>query len=128
MSHFSIIKISIKNPDLQLLKQVVEQIAKELGADVVNTVKDFYGNILSVIVGIRNNIFHMGIGVVVNSKGEVEIVGDFYRVPISEVEKFKQLLTQYYTAHALTTALTQLGYNVQTVKQNDKIYIRAFSL
>ena len=128
MSHFSIIKISIKNPDLQLLKQVVEQIAKELGADVVNTVKDFYGNILSVIAGIRNNIFHMGIGVVVNSKGEVEIVGDFYGVPAIEIEKFKQLLTQYYTAHALTVALTQLGYNVQTVKQNDKIYIRAFTL
>jgi hypothetical protein len=128
MSHFSIIKISIKNPDLQLLKRVVEEIAKELGAEVVNTVRDYYGNTLNVIVGIKSSVFYRGIGVVVNSRGEVEIVGDFYRVPMSEIERFKQMLTQYYTAYALTTALTQLGYSVQTVKQNDKIYIRAFSL
>jgi hypothetical protein len=128
MSHFSIIKISIKNPDLQLLKQVVEQIAKELNADVVDIVKDFYGNTLSVIAGIRNNIFHRGIGVVVNSRGEVEIIGDFYKIPVSEIERFKQLLTQYYTTYALTSALTSLGYSVQTQKIEDKIYIRAFSL
>ena len=128
VSHFSIVKINIRNPDMQLLKQVVEEIARDLGAEVVNTVRDYYGNTLSVITGIRNNIFHRGIGIVVNNRGEVEIVGDFYRVPASEIEKFKQLLTQYYTAHALTATLTQLGYNVQTVKQNDKIYIRAFTL
>jgi hypothetical protein len=128
MSHFSIIKISIKNPDLQLLKHVVEQLARELNAEVVNTIKDFYGNTLSVLIGIRSSIFHRGLGVTVNSKGEVEIVGDFYRVPMSEVERFKQLLTQYYTAYALTSALASLGYSVQTQKVDDKIYIRAFSL
>ena len=128
MSHFSIVKISIRNPDVQLLKRVVEEIAKELNADIISTIRDFYGNTLDVLIGIRNDVFRRGIGVRVNKKGEIEIVGDFYRVPISEVEKFKQLLTQYYTTFALTTALTSLGYNVQTVKQNDKIYIRAFSL
>jgi len=128
MSHFSIVKISIRNPDVQLLKRVVEEIAKELNADIISTIRDFYGITLDVLIGIRNDVFRRGIGVRVNKKGEIEIVGDFYRVPISEVEKFKQLLTQYYTTFALTTALTSLGYNVQTVKQNDKIYIRAFSL
>jgi len=128
MSHFSIIKINIKNPNTQLLRQVVEEIAKELGAEVVNTVRDYYGNTLSVITGIRSNIFYRGIGIVVNNRGEVEIVGDFYKIPTSEVEKFKQLLTQYYTTYALTSSLVQLGYNVQTQKVDDKIYIRAFSL
>jgi hypothetical protein len=128
MSHFSIIKISIKNPDIELLKRVVEEIAKELNAEIVNTIRDFYGNASSVLIGIRSSIFHRGIGIIVNSKGEVEIVGDFYRIPMSEIERFRQLLTQYYTTFALTTALTSLGYNVQTVKQNDKIYIRAFAL
>jgi hypothetical protein len=128
MSHFSIIKISIKNPDLQLLKHVVEEIAKELGAEVVNTVRDHYGNTLSVIVGIKSSVFYRGIGVVINNRREVEIVGDFYRVPMSEIERFKQLLTQYYTTYALTSSLAQLGYNVQTQKVDDKIYIRAFAL
>jgi len=128
MSHFSIIKISIKNPDLQLLKHVVEQIARELNAEVVNTIKDYRGNTLSVLIGVRSSIFHRGLGVTVNSKGEVEIVGDFYRVPMSEIERFKQLLTQYYTALALTQSLTQLGYSIQMQKADDKIYIRAFTL
>ena len=128
MSHFSIVKISIRNPDVQLLKRVVEEIAKELNADIISTIRDFYGITLDVLIGIRNDVFRRGIGVRVNNKGEIEIVGDFYRIPMSEIERFKQLLTQYYTTFALTTALTSLGYNVQTVKQNDKIYIRAFSL
>jgi hypothetical protein len=127
MSHFSIIKINIKNPDTQLLRQIVEEIAKELGAEIVDKIRDFYGNTLSVI-GIRNNIFRRGVGVVVNNRGEIEIVGDFYGVPASEIEKFKQMLTQYYTAYALTSALTSLGYSVQTQKIEDKIYIRAFTL
>jgi hypothetical protein len=128
MSHFSIIKISIKNPDIELLKRVVEEIAKELNAEIDNTIRDFYGNTLNVTIGIRNNIFKRGIGIVINQRDELEIVGDFYGVPASEIEKFKQLLTQYYTTFALTTALTSLGYNVQTQKMDDKIYIRAFTL
>jgi hypothetical protein len=128
MSHFSIIKISIKNPDIELLKRVVEEIAKELNAEIVNTIRDFYGNALNVTIGIRNNIFRRGIGIVINQRGEPEVVGDFYGVPVSEIEKFKQLLTQYYTTYALTSSLVQLGYNVQTQKVNDKIYIRAFTL
>jgi len=128
MSHFSIIKISIKNPNVQLLKQTIEEIAKELGAEVVDTIRDYYGNTLSVLIGIRSSIFHRGLGIIVNNKGEVEIVGDFYKIPTSEVEKFKQLLTQYYTTYALTSSLAQLGYSVQTQKVDDKIYIRAFTL
>jgi hypothetical protein len=128
MSHFSIIKISIKNPNVQLLKQTIEEIAKELGAEVVDTIRDYYGNTLSVLIGIRSSIFHRGLGIIVNNKGEVEIVGDFYKIPTSEVEKFKQLLTQYYTTYALTSSLAQLGYSVQMQKVDDKIYIRAFTL
>jgi hypothetical protein len=127
MSHFSIVKINIRNPDVQLLKQVVEEIARDLGAEVVNTIRDYYGNALNVTIGIRNDVFRRGIGVVVE-RGELQIVGDFYGIPPSEIEKFKQLLTQYYTTYALTTALTQLGYSVQTQKVDDKIYIRAFTL
>jgi len=128
MSHFSIVKINIRNPDMQLLKRVVEEIAKEFSADIVSTIRDFYGNALDVVIGIRNDVFRRGIGVRVNEKGEIEIVGDFYRVPMSEIERFKQLLTQYYTALALTQSLTQLGYSVQMQKADDKIYIRAFTL
>jgi hypothetical protein len=126
MSHFSIIRITIKNPDLQLLKRAVEEIAKELNAEITNVIRDYYGTALNVPIGIRNNVFRRGIGVVINQRG-VEVIGDFYDVPASEVEKFKQLLSQYYTTHAMITALTQLGYNVQTQKVNDKIYIRAFT-
>jgi hypothetical protein len=127
MSHFSIVKINVRNPNAQLLKRVVEEIAKELNAEITNVIRDYYGNTLNVLIGIRNNVFGRGVGVTVNNRGEIEIVGDFYGVSVREIEKFKQLLTQYYTTYALASSLVQLGYNVQTQKVDDKIYIRAFT-
>jgi hypothetical protein len=129
MSHFSIIKITIKNPVVPLIKQSIEMIAKEVNAEVVNEVKDYYGNTRSdVITAMRNQTFRRGVGVKINDKGEVEVVGDFWNIPHQEVEKFKQLLVQNYTTLAIQQSLIQMGYQVQTQKVQDKIYVRGVAL
>jgi len=129
MSHFSLIKIKIKNPSVQLIKKAIEIIAKETNGEVVNSVRDYYGNTRSdIILGIKNSTFFRGIGVKVNEKGEVEIVGDFWNIPQSEVEKFKQLLVQNYTTLAIQQSLVQMGYQVQVQKVQDKVYVRGVSL
>jgi len=124
MSHFSLIKIRIRNPNLALLKRAVEMVAEELGGEVVNQIRDYYGRTMECPAALRNNTFKRGVGVRVNERGEVEIVGDFWGVPKSEVERFQQLLVRNYTALALQTALAQLGYQVQVEKVQDKIFIR----
>jgi len=130
MSHFSLVKVKIKNPNAQLLKRAVELIAKELGGQVTEEVRDYYGNAMNVVAGIVNNVFPRGVGVKVNERGEVEIVGDFWGVPKAEVQKFQQLLTQYYTAMAVQQALSALGYRVevQEQKQRERIFIRGVAL
>jgi hypothetical protein len=128
MSHFSLIKIKIKNPNTALLKKAVELIAKEMNAEVVSEVRDYYGHKISVITGIANTTFHRGIGVDLSPNGEVTIIGDFYNVPHTAVKRFQQLLVQYYASLAMQQALAQLGYQVQAQKVQEKVYIRGVAL
>jgi hypothetical protein len=129
MSHFSIIKIVLKNPVIPLLKQSIEAIAKETNGQIISEIKDYYGNIRSdYIIAMKNDVFFRGIGIKVNEKGEVELIGDFWGISQREVEKFKQLLVQNYTTLAIQQSLMQLGYNVQTQKVQDKVYVRGFAL
>jgi hypothetical protein len=64
----------------------------------------------------------------VDASGEVEVVGDFWGVPKQEAERFQQLLVRNYTALALQVALTQLGYQVQTQRVQDKVSVRGVIL
>jgi hypothetical protein len=124
MSHFSLIRIKIKNPNVNLLKKAVEMIAKELGGQTVTQIYDYYGRAMDVTVGLVSANFRRGVGVKVNERGEVEIVGDFWGVSRSAVEKFQQLLVQNYASLAMQTALAQLGYQIQAQKVQNKVYIR----
>jgi len=129
MSHFSILKIILKNPVIPLLKEAVKGIAKETGGQIVSEINDYYGRVRSdFIIAIKNSTFHRGIGININQNGEVEIVGDFWNIPQREVEKFKQLLIQNYTTLAIQQSLMQLGYQVQTQKVQDKVYIRGIAI
>jgi hypothetical protein len=126
MSHFSIIKI--KNPNVTLLKKAAELIAKEIGGEVVSRINDYYGRTMDCIIGIKSADFPRGIGIKINSSGEVEVVGDFWKVRPDAVESFQKSLVQYYTALAMQQALAQLGYQVQVNKVNDKIHVRGVAL
>ena len=128
MSHFSLIRIKIKNPNVNLLKKAVELIAKELNAQVVSQVHDYYGRTMDCVAGVKNADFPRGIGVKINSSGEVEVVGDFWKVRPGAVESFQKMLVQYYTALAMQSALQALGYQVQVNKVNDKIHVRGVAL
>jgi hypothetical protein len=128
MSHFSLIRIKIKNPNVALLKRAVELIAKEIGGEVVSRINDYYGRTMDCIVGIKSADFPRGIGVKINSNGEVEVVGDFWKVRPDAVENFQKALVQYYTALAMQQALAQLGYQVQVNKVNDKVHVRGVAL
>jgi len=128
ISHISLIKIKIKNPNRELLKKTIVELAKEMDGSITNTVRDFYGNTYDVILGVKNKDFVFGIGVKINENGEVEVIGDFYRVSQHKIEEFKQKLIQRYTSNALQLALIQLGFQTQTQKLQDKIIVRAWSL
>jgi hypothetical protein len=127
MSHFSVNKIKLKNPNAQLLKSTVEQIAKQLGGEVVSEVRDFGGNVRrDILIGIRTEEISRGIGVKVSPSGEVQIVGDRWGVE-SEVRQFEEMLTQTYTSNALALVLRGQGYQVATQKVGEKMVVRAYA-
>jgi hypothetical protein len=128
MSHFSLIKIKIKNPNVNLLKKAVELLGHQLGGQAVSQIRDYYGRTTDVTAGLVNDTFHRGVGVRINERGEVEVVGDFWNVPRSAVERFQQLLIQNYAALAMQAALAQLGYQVQVSKVQEKVYVRGVAL
>ena len=111
---------------MDLLRHAVKALAKELGAELVSEVTDFYGNKTKVDIGIKNSVFHRGVGITVQN-GEVKLKGDFYEVNRRKVEELQLGLVKHYTALATATALRNMGYQVQSTKVKNSIYIKALA-
>jgi len=109
---------------MDLLQQAVKALAKELGAELVTEVTDYYGNKTKVDLGIKNRIFNRGVGITVQN-GEVKLIGDFYDVYDDEIEHLKQGLVKHYTALATATVLWNMGYQVQSTSVKKSIFIKA---
>ena len=120
MSHWTVCKLKIKNPNMDLLKKAMEILAQKLGSKVVeNFVVEGYGASKKCIFAIPLNLpFGNGLGVYIEN-GELKICMDDHGAPIS-IKEAMQLLTQYYTALAITIASQQLGYTVQNVRESDE--------
>ena len=125
MSHYSIMKIKLKNVNEELLIEAVKELAKEINAQIVDQIHDYYGRVRTdFLIALKNSGFYRGVGIRINQEtGEVELVGDFYgyRVHPKALEK---LIAQYYTAAAVAYAARSLGMQVSGQKVEDKIYMR----
>jgi len=124
MSHISIIKIKLKNVNLELLKQVVEQLCKEHWGQMVNHIEDFAGQKTKVDLAFKCSAFPRGIAFEVE-RGEVSIKGDFYRYHEFQ-RQIENQLTQTYTVQAFNVSLRQQGFQTQTQKVGEKVLIRAY--
>jgi hypothetical protein len=117
VSHWTVAKIEINNPDLQLLKQALEILAKELGSVVV---EDFtvigYEHRERCIFAIPLKLpYGNGYGVTIKD-GKLYVVVDDHGAPMS-VTEFRNKLVQYYTALAVVNAAKALGFNVQNIQE-----------
>ena len=123
ISHISLIRVKIKNPNMNLLREAVKNLAMEIGAELVNEVVDYYGRKVKVDLGIKNDVFHRGVGITVQN-GEVKLIGDFYGYR-QHVEQLQLGLVKHYTALATAVTLRNMGYQVQSSKVKNSIFIRA---
>ncbi len=122
MSHWTVAKVRIKNPNIQILRQALEVIAKELG---VNQIAE---NFEVIGWGARRRKCQLaipmrlpygnGYGVYIDAEGNVNVVVDDHGAPLT-AQQFANKLAQYYTALAVVTAAQQLGFsvNVQQLPQ-----------
>jgi len=120
MSHFSINKIRLRNPDRGLLAQAVKQLAKDLGFEIVDKIVDFNGNTRTdFLIAIKNKVFHRGVGI----KEDGSLIGDFWGIPTAEREKLARKIVQYYTTNAVVSSLRSMGYNIQVQKGTQHVII-----
>ena len=112
---------SIKNPNMQLLKETIEQIAKEEGLTVTSTIKDYYNKPIKVDFGLTGPGLSRGIGFVVEN-GVLKTYGDPYNQ--SGYHHIAGRLVQEYTVKATQRAVLALGYRAQVrQKQGNKIVL-----
>ena len=122
VSHWTVAKISIKNPNRELLKQALQAIAQELGVN--NVVENFevigwHARQVCDLAIPMELPFGNGYGIRINSNGEVEVVVDDHGAPMLARE-FANKLTQYYTTLAVQLAAQQLGFTVTDARQTEQ--------
>ena len=122
MSHWTVAKVRIKNPNRELLKLALQAIAKELGVQRVLENYEVIGwhakRRCDLAIPVRLP-YGNGYGVYIDSNGEVKVVVDDHGAPMSARE-FASKLTQYYTILAVQVAAQQLGFSIQNVQQTQQ--------
>ena len=115
MSHISIFKTQIRNPNPQLLQQAMEALAQQYGARLLvgQSYSDAYDTIEADYILVLPS--GRGIGVKTNG-GVLEVVGDPYGWR-NQFEKLQNQIVQTYVHFALIQQLQQMGYQLQGVQQ-----------
>lgn len=123
MSQLRTCSVNISNPNDELLTKAMQEIAKELGAEVTDRVTDFYKTTSTVRVGIRHPVLCPGgYGVAIKPDGSMEVIGDEYGGNM-KLERFQKMVQQRYTSKAIIKATMKAGFRVEVKKQAQKIYI-----
>jgi hypothetical protein len=127
MSHYSLVKIKIKNVNENVLRQAIQELCKHFQFQVVNQIVDFYGHPRTdFLIGIKNRDYPRGVGIKLAFNGQITLVGDFYNT--YGPQYISQLISQYYTVQALKIGLKKIGYNTHVVKEGEKVLIHAFAV
>jgi len=113
MSHISVFRTRIANPDPNLVSEVMQALAQQLNALLVNqSYEDRYDTINADYILVMPN----GRGIGVRVQEGLQIVGD----PYGWREEFKRvsgLIVQTYVHFALLRQLQQMGYQLSNVQQ-----------
>jgi len=120
MSHWTVAKVKIKNPNSELLRQALQAIAQELGVQQVvenYVVYGWGGRRVKCQFAIPMRLpYGNGYGVYIDRNGEIRVVADDHGAPI-DVREFADKLTQYYTVLAVELAAQQLGFTITDARQ-----------
>ena len=126
MSHWTRAKISIKNPNRELLKQALQILAQELAKEYSFVKPEVHENgVISGWQGKQKVDFVIpamlrygnGIGVKLGENG-ITIVADVDGTPLyGKLDDVAAKLQQYYVALAVAEAAKQLGWSISNVQE-----------
>ena len=114
MSHISVFKTKIKNPNQQLVHQVMQALAQQLNAQLLinQSYEDKYVTVEADYILVLPN--GRAIGVVCG--GSLEVVGDSYGWE-EQYQQLQQQIVQTYVHFALLQQLQKMGYQLTNVQQ-----------
>lgn len=124
MSHYSIYKTRLANVTVDLLKQAITSMARQIGAEVVTSVKDYYKHPYLVTIGLKNKNLPNGIGFGVSDEGTLTVHGDSYG-QANEWNRLQTLSENYIKAYKV--AQNALAIH-PTARINTKIQEKAVIL
>ena len=125
MSHYAVSVIKIQNPDMELLKQALENLAKKLGGRVrENAVVRGWSIERKVPLLLEMQLpYGNGYGVEVTGNG-IRIHVDDHGAPLTAEQFANELMTEY-TKAALVETLQEMGYSFEVKEEQDRVVITA---
>ena len=111
MSHIVEAKTSIQNPNVTLLRQAVELVAKQFaGGRLADHYFTYAGKRVAARLALFSDEIHRGIGIIVKKEtGELTFIGDPFTYE-EVAEAAQQQIVQTYVSLATMQALQQMGY------------------
>jgi len=98
MSHYSIYRTRICNITTDFLRQAITSLARQINAEIVDAVSDYYGKKFNVAIGLKNDSLPRGIGFGVAKDGTLTVSGDQYG-QAKEFTRIKTLAQNYLKAY-----------------------------
>ena len=117
MSHWTVCKLAIRNPNMELLKQALQVLAQKLGSGVKeNMVITGWNGQAQCPLAIPLNLpYGNGYGVLIEN-GEIKVVVDDHGAPLS-AKAFVNELQRTYMALAVAQATQVLGWTITNVQE-----------
>ncbi len=123
MSNWCVLKADIKNPNREVLKKALEELANELGVELREKTM-IYGYSMERLADFGLMIrgtYGNGIGVSISEDG-IEVFGDTHGMRIN-IHELREKINQLYIKHSVIEALNELGYVYEVVKDRENIVI-----
>jgi len=117
MSHWTVCKLSIRNPNMELLRQALEVIAQKLGSEVKEnmTIIGWNGQAQCPLAIPLKLPYGNGYGILIEN-GEIKVVVDDHGAPM-KAKDFVNELQRTYMALAIAQATQQLGWSITNVQE-----------
>ena len=117
MSHWTVCKLSIRNPNMELLRQALQVLAQKLGSEVKEnmTIVGWNGQAQCPLAIPLNLPYGNGYGILIEN-GEIKVVVDDHGAPM-KAKDFVNELQRTYMALAIAQATQALGWTISNVQE-----------
>ena len=117
MGHIALTNIKIEKPSKEVLRQAVGKVAEKIGAKVICSYFDFYGNKKEGFT-LKNEGDDIGIGIIIEND-KIKIERNLQPHSEKDMRRIRSSIEINYISVAVQEALRELGYIVQ-VEESDK--------